>query len=88
MLRELEAELATSPVPRLPWNAELAELFGDRGTLLAMLRYRLRLACEAQLDPWLPEAAAEDQRRRLEARTAGVRRLLEQYDAGGSDAAA
>ena len=78
-LRELEAELAVSPVVRLPWRDEYAELFGDRETLLSMLRYRLRLAREAQLDPWLPEDLREEQQRSLAARTAGVRRLLEPY---------
>jgi exoribonuclease II len=92
VLREVEAELAVSlaagPVVRLPWREEYAALFGDRATLVAMLRYRLRLAEEAQLDPRLPEDVREEQQRLLAARTAGVRRLLEQYDAGGVHVAA
>ena len=88
VLRELEAELATSPVVRLPWREEYAELFGDRETLLTMLRYRWRLSREALSDPELPEDVVEDQWRRLEARSAGVRRLLEEYDAGGVHVAA
>lgn len=87
VLREVETELAASTSVRLPWREEYVALFGDRDTLVAMLRYRLRLAQEAQVDLWLPEEVREDQQRRLAARTAGVRRLLEEYD-GGVHAAA
>lgn len=88
VLRELEVELAASPVVELPWREEYVALFGDRETLLTMLRYRWRLARDAQLDTRLPEAVLEEQRRRLEARSVGVRRLLEHYDAGGAHVAA
>lgn len=71
------------PVVRLPWREEYAELFGDRDTLVAMLRYRLPLAREAQLDLLLAEDVLAEQRRLPAARTAGVRRLLEEYDAPG-----
>ena len=87
-LREVEAELAASPVVQLPWREEYTALFGDRDTLVAMLRYRLRLASDTQLDTHLPEAVLEEQRHRLAVRSAGVRRLLEQYDARGAHVAA
>lgn len=83
VLRDVEAELASSSVPRLPWREEYAALFGDPDTLVAMLRYRLRLTLEAQLDLLLPEDVLDEQRSRLAARTAGVRRLLQDYDAPG-----
>lgn len=80
-LREIETWLAEAargerPVS-LPWNEEYAELFGDRGRLLTLLRYRVQLAHDAQLDPDLPEAVIEELRPRLRERTRGVLRLLD-----------
>lgn len=84
VLRELETELTWRPTERgLPWREEYAELFGDRAGLIKMLRYRWELTRDAQIDPYLSEAALEEQRRSVYARFAGVRRFLEHYDAGG-----
>lgn len=78
VLRELEVELAPVGAP-LPWSEEYAELFGDRATMLAMLRYRWELARDTQVDPSLPEAVLDEQRRRIDQRFVGVRRILERY---------
>lgn len=78
VLRRLETELARADAP-LPWSEEHADLFGDRATMLAMLRYRWELARDAQVDPSLPEAVLDEQRRRIDERFAGVRRILERY---------
>lgn len=80
-LREIEAWLADAvpgerPVT-LPWSEEYAELFGDRAGLLTLLRYRVKLARDAQLDPDLPEAVIEELRPRLLERTRGVLRVLD-----------
>lgn len=88
VLREIEQDLDPHAV-ELPWQDEYAALFGTPEGLLAMLRYRSRLAYDAQLDSHLPEHVLEEQRRRLDARLAGVRSMLESHDAKGSgDAAA
>ncbi|NYJ03674.1 hypothetical protein HNR19_004372 [Nocardioides thalensis] len=80
-LREIETWLGEAargdrPVT-LPWSEEYAELFGDRAGLLTLLRYRLKLARDAQLDPDLPEAVIEELRPRLLERTRGVLRVLD-----------
>ena len=77
-LQEIEA-LASAGCEELPWNSEYAEIFGDRDNLAAALRYRLRLAREAQLDTHLPEPVIEEQRLRLVERNAGVVRLLRNH---------
>lgn len=82
ILREIEAALAAGAT-ELPWGEEYAALFGDRAGLLAMMRYRWQLTYDTQLDSHLPEAALEEQRRRLDRRLDGVRRLLERYGALG-----
>ncbi|QYJ03207.1 hypothetical protein KUV85_12785 [Nocardioides panacisoli] len=87
VLREVEAELADGATT-LPWHEEYAALFGDRDGLLAMLRYRERLSYDAQVDPTLTEPVLEEQRRRLDRRFAGVRRLLAGTRGGGADVAA
>ncbi len=80
-LQEIEA-LANAGAETLPWNTEYAEIFGDRDTLAAALRYRWNLTREAQLDTHLGEAVLEQQRTRLVKRSAGVLRLLAAHEAG------
>ena len=80
-LQEIEA-LANAGCETLPWNAEYAEIFGDRDTLADALRYRWRMTVDAQLDTHLSEVVFEEQRRRLEERNAGILRLLRNHDAG------
>lgn len=70
------ALVAGHPLDELPWSDEYAEIFGDREQLVAALRHRWLQARRAQLDSHLPEAALEQQWRRLQARHAGVLRLL------------
>jgi hypothetical protein len=78
-MQEIEAN--TSVLDELPWTAEHAEIFGDRDSLAAALRYRWEQTRRAQLDSHLPEAVLEEQWCRLQARHAGVLRLLERHDA-------
>ena len=85
-LRTIEEQLASADAIELPWNEEYAALFGDRAGLLAALRYRWQLAVNTQLDTHLPEHVLEEQRRRLELRARGVRRLLDMH-AGGEEGA-
>ncbi len=80
-LQEIEA-LATAGCEELPWNNEYAEIFGDRDTLAATLRYRWNLTRDAQLDTHLAEAVLEQQRARLIERNAGVLRLLRRHQTG------
>ena len=75
-LRAVEERLSATDAPVLPWDDELAAIFGDRDGLRAALRYRWRLAVSAQLDTHLPERVLEEQRRRLADRARGVRRVL------------
>jgi len=67
-------------IDELPWTPEYADIFGDRDSLAAALRYRWEQTRRAQLDSHLPEAVLEEQWRRLRTRQAGVLRLLERYD--------
>jgi len=76
-LREVAAAAEFSR--ELPWRPEYAELFGDREGLVAALRYRSRLAAEAQLDPDLPMEAYQEREQVLASRDRGVRRLLRLY---------
>ncbi|WP_182378529.1 hypothetical protein [Nocardioides sp. WS12] len=76
-LRSIEEQLATATNPELPWNDELALIFGDRAGLVAALRYRLRLTVNTQMDTHLPEHVLEEQRFLLVARTRGLLRVLE-----------
>jgi len=78
-LQEIDA-LVSAGCDELPWNSEYAEIFGDRDTLAAALRYRLKLASDAQLDTHLPEQVLEEQRLRLVERSAGMVRLLRSHD--------
>jgi hypothetical protein len=88
ILREIEESLHHGAT-ELPWTEEYAALFGEPSALLAMVRYRWQLAYDTQVDSHLHEHVLEEQRRRLDVRLAGVRRLLEAYDArGGADVAA
>ena len=84
-LRAVEEQLWAAETPALPWNDELAAIFGDRDGLRAALRYRWRLAVSTQLDTHLPERVLEEQRRRLAERARGVLRVLddEPLDKGG-----
>jgi hypothetical protein len=85
-LQEIEARANQAALDDLPWNAEYAEIFGDRDGLAAALRYRWEQTRRAQLDSHLPEAVLEEQWCRLHTRQAGVLRLLERYDATRYDA--
>ena len=76
-MRAIEEQLTTASEPELPWNDELALLFGDRAGLVAALRYRWQLSVDTQLDTHLPEHVLEENRRRLELRARGVLRLLD-----------
>lgn len=76
-MRTIEEQLAGTTTAALPWNAELAELFGDRAGLVAALRYRWQLSLDTQLDTHLPERVLEENRRRLELRARGILRLLD-----------
>jgi len=78
-LQEIEA-LAGAGCEELPWNNDYAEIFGDRDGLAEALRYRLRIARDAQLDTHLPESVLEQQRVRLVERNAGVVRLLRSHE--------
>ena len=80
-LQEVEA-LASAGCEELPWNSEYAEIFGDRDTLAAALRYRLKLTRDAQLDTHMSETVLEEQRVRLVERNAGVLRLLRNHESG------
>ena len=80
-LQEIEA-LASAGCTDLPWNAEYAEIFGDRDSLAALLRYRVRLSQDTQLDTHLPESVLDEQRRRLEERQAGVLRMVRRWESG------
>lgn len=82
-LREIDA-LANAGCTELPWNAEYAELFGDRDALAAALEYRWNLARTTQLDSHLSESALEEQRRRLTERHAGVLQMLANHARGTS----
>ena len=59
-LRAIEAELNRTGDGRLPWNAEYAEIFGDRHTLLLQLRYRWQLLVQEQADEPGTEQALAD----------------------------
>ena len=80
-LQEIEVVANTGPIDELPWNDEYAEIFGDRETLVATLRYRWEQTRRAQLDSHLPEHVLDEQWERLQTRHAGVLRLLDRYDA-------
>ena len=77
-LQEIEA-LANAGCTELPWNAEYADIFGDPESLIAVLRYRWRLTQSTQLDSHLAESVLEEQRARLEARHAGVLRMVQNH---------
>ena len=80
-LAEIDALASAGALDTLPWNAELAEIFGRPEHLAAALRARWEQARRAQLDSHLPEHVLEEQWIRLRTRHAGVLRLLEGYDA-------
>ena len=80
-LKEIDALANAGALDTLPWNAELAEIFGRPEDLAAALRARWEQARRAQLDSHLPEHVLEEQWIRLRTRHAGVLRLLDGYDA-------
>jgi chromosome condensin MukBEF complex kleisin-like MukF subunit len=81
ILREVAAASDHDPTGALPWNDEYAEVFGDRDALVAALRYRLTNSQRAQMDMFLTEPVLEERLDDLQARHAGVLRILERYDA-------
>ncbi|RNM12509.1 hypothetical protein [Nocardioides pocheonensis] len=88
-LQEIEtranaALAAGTPLDEFPWTAEYAAIFGDRDALASALSHRWRQARRAQLDTHLPEAVLDQQWRRLQARHAGVLRLLALHEQGGA----
>lgn len=80
-LQEIEA-LAAAGATELPWNADFADIFGDRDGLAAALRYRWNLTRSTQLDTHLTEAVLEEQHARLVTRNAGILRMLKNHEAG------
>lgn len=81
ILREISTAAETDPSGTLPWTEEYAEVFGDQDALVAALRYRLTNSQRAQLDMFLSEPVLEERLDDLEARNAGVRRIIERHDA-------
>lgn len=81
ILREIEASTHDDPTGVLPWNDEYAEVFGDRDSLIAALRYRVTNAQRAQMDMFLSEPVLEERLDDLHERHAGVLRILERHDA-------
>jgi len=81
ILREIAAASDHDPTGALPWNDEYAEVFGDRESLIAALRYRWTNAQRAQLDMFLTEPVLEERLDDLRDRHAGVVRILERHDA-------
>jgi hypothetical protein len=81
ILREISAAADNDPSGTLPWNDEYAEVFGDRDALVAALRYRLTNSQRAQMDMFLSEPVLEERLDDLQARNAGVRRIIERHDA-------
>jgi hypothetical protein len=84
-LAEIEALANATDSHDLPWNADYADIFGDRDHLIAALRHRWNQTRHTQLDVHLPEHVYEQQRRRLTARHAGVLRVLRNWDAEQQD---
>ncbi|MFL6157080.1 MAG: hypothetical protein ACJ72D_13350 [Marmoricola sp.] len=80
-LQEIEA-MADAGCTELPWNDDYAAIFGDRDGLVAVLRYRWHLSQSTQLDTHLSERVLEEQRARLEARHAGILRMVQNHGAG------
>ena len=81
ILREIATASDHDPTGALPWNDEYAEVFGDRDSLVAALRYRWTVAQQAQLDMFLTEPVLEERLDDLRRRNAGVLRILDRYDA-------
>ena len=81
ILREVATASEHDATGELPWNDEYAEVFGDRDSLVAALRYRWTNAQRAQLDMFLTEPVLEERLDDLQTRHAGVRRILERHDA-------
>jgi hypothetical protein len=79
-LQEIEDLANAAAIDELPWNTKYADVFGDRDSLAAALRYRWEQTRRAQLDTHLPEAVLEEQWCRLQTRHAGVLRLLELHE--------
>jgi hypothetical protein len=81
ILREIAAASDHDPTGALPWNDEYAEVFGDRESLVAALRYRWTNEQRAQMDLFLTEAVLDERLDDLHRRNAGVLRILERHDA-------
>jgi hypothetical protein len=80
VLHEIEELAADRTVEELPWRPQYAALFGTPDGLAAALRTRVEQTRQAQLDTHLPEPVLEENWHRLEARHAGVLRLLERHE--------
>ncbi|KQY50983.1 hypothetical protein ASD30_21120 [Nocardioides sp. Root140] len=83
-LREIEESTRLDLSGELPWNDEIALIFGDRDCLVAHLRYRWNLTVEAQLDQDLGPDERVAVLRDLRARHAGVLRILARYPERGA----
>lgn len=81
ILREIAETSKQDPTGELPWNEQYAEVFGDRDSLVAALRYRWTNAQRAQLDLFLSEPVLDERLEDLRVRDAGVLRILERHDA-------
>jgi hypothetical protein len=81
ILREIEASTHDDPTGALPWNDEYAEVFGDRESLIAALRYRWTNAQRAQFDLFNTEPVLDERFCGLLEQQAGVLRILERHDA-------
>ncbi len=81
ILREIAETSQRDTSGELPWNDEYAEVFGDRDSLVAALRYRWTNAQRAQLDMFLTEPILEERLCDLQVRDAGVLRILERHAA-------
>lgn len=81
ILREIAAEAHDDPTGTLPWTEEYADVFGDRASLVAALRYRWRLTQQAQLDLNVPEAVLDERYAALELSQLGVLRIIRRYEA-------
>lgn len=63
------------PLGALAWREEYGDAFADVGELHRFLRYRWNLRLEAQLDPYLTDAALDERFARLAGVRAGLAAL-------------
>jgi hypothetical protein len=80
ILREIAAASDHDPTGALPWNDEYAEVFGDRESLVAALRYRVTNTQRAQMDLFLTEPVLEERLDDLRESQAGVIRIIERHN--------